>query len=201
MEKARIYFEKAYQLANTTKDFNFKKMAADNMAEIESDDKNYHKALIYREDFEKWNDSINDQNSIWAIADFEKKYAVGQKQKQIKVLEVKNKAKISQRNNFVITTILMFILLIAGIVLLIQKIKINKIILLQKVELDKLLHDNIAITNGAYNLLDNLFNWALIQTKQLYFQMEPLYLIFLRLPISWNFGESYLFKKLFISRI
>ena len=196
--------------------------------------------MIYREDFEKWNDSINDQNSIWAIADFEKKYAVGQKQKQIKVLKVENKAKISQRNNFVITTILLFILLIAGIVLLIQKIKINKIILLQKVELDKLnitkdklftivshdlrssvnalktsntklivslqsknfleldklLHDNTAITNGAYNLLDNLLNWALIQTKQLYFQMEPLHLFSIIQHVEFNYRPLMLNKNI-----
>ena len=113
-------------------------------------------------------------------------------------------------------SIFLFILFISGVFLLIQKIKINKIILLQKTELDelnatkdklfsivshdlrssvtalktsnlklidsleskkyseldKLLHDNSAITNGSYNLLDNLLNWALIQSKQLYFQKE-----------------------------
>lgn len=240
MSKARIYFEKAYKLANKTKDFHFKKMAAGNMAEIESDDKNYHKALIYRVEFEKWNDSINDQNSIWATADFEKKYAVGEKQKQIKVLEVENKAKIFQRNNFIITSILLFILLIAGFVLLIQKINKNKIILLQKVELDKLnetkdklfsvvshdlrssvnalktsnakllgslesknfseldklLHNNTAITNGAYNLLDNLLNWALIQTKQLYFQVEPLHLFSIIQHVEFNYRPLMLNKKI-----
>jgi hypothetical protein len=31
------------------------------------------------------------------------------------------------------------------------------------------LHNNSAIANGAYNLLDNLLHWALLQTKQSYF--------------------------------
>ena len=239
-DKARIYFEKAYKLANNTKDFNFKKMAAGNMAEIESDHNNYSKALDYRLEFEKWNDSINDQNSVWATADFEKKYAIGEQQKQIKVLEVQNTAKIVQRNNFIITSILLFIFLLTGIVLLIQKIKINKIILLQKVELDnlnvtkdklfsivshdlrssvnalktsnvkligslesknyseldELLHDNTAITNGAYNLLDNLLNWALMQTKQLYFQREPLHLFSIIQQVEFNYRPLMLNKKI-----
>jgi signal transduction histidine kinase len=210
------------------------------MAEIEADHKNYSKALDYRLEFEKWNDSINDQNSVWATADFEKKYAIGEQQKQIKVLEVQNTAKIVQRNNFIITSILLFIFLLAGIVLLIQKIKINKIILLQKVELDnlnvtkdklfsivshdlrssvnalktsnvkligslesknyseldELLHDNTAITNGAYNLLDNLLNWALMQTKQLYFQREPLHLFSIIQQVEFNYRPLMLNKKI-----
>ncbi|CAN1563596.1 HATPase domain containing protein [Flavobacteriaceae bacterium] len=239
-DKARIYFEKAYKLANNTKDFNFKKMAAGNMAEIESDHNNYSKALVYRLEFEKWNDSINDQNAIWATADFEKKYAIGEKQKQITVLELENKAKIIQRNNYIICSIFLFILFIIGVVLLIQKIKINKIILLQKVELDelnatkdklfsivshdlrssvtalktsnlklidsleskkyseldKLLHDNSAITNGSYNLLDNLLNWALIQSKQLYFQKESLYLLSIVQQVEFNYRPLMLSKNI-----
>ncbi len=240
MEKAKIYFKKAYQLALKTKDFNFKKTAAGNMAEIELDHKNYSKALDYRLEFEKWNDSINDQNVIWATADFEKKYAVGEKQKQIKVLEVENNAKIIQRNNFIISSILLFILLITGVILLIQKNKINKIILLQKAELaelnankdklfsivshdlrssvnalkisnfnllenleskkyselDKLLQDNSAITNGSYNLLDNLLNWALLQTKQLYFQKEPLHLLSIVQQVEFNYRPLMLNKNI-----
>jgi signal transduction histidine kinase len=240
MEKAKIYFEKSYQLAIKTKDFNFKKTAAGNMAEIESDNKNYSKALDYKLEYEKWNDSINDQNAIWATAEFEKKYAVGEKQKQIKVLELENKAKIIQRNNYIIFSIFLFILFISGVFLLIQKIKINKIILLQKAELDelnatkdklfsivshdlrssvtalkisslklidsleskkyseldKLLHDNSAITNGSYNLLDNLLNWALIQSKQLYFQKESLHLLSIVKQVEFNYRPLMLNKNI-----
>jgi len=237
---AKVYFEKAYQLALKTKDFNFKKTAAGNMAEIEADYKNYSKALDYRLEYEKWNDSINDQNAIWATADFEKKYAVGEKQKQITVLELENIAKITQRNNYIICSIFLFLLLIAGLFLLIQKIKTNKIILLQKAELDKLnatkdklfsivshdlrssvtalktsnfklidsleskkyfeldklLHENSAITNGSYNLLDNLLNWALIQSKQLYFQKEPLHLLSIVQQVEFNYRPLMLNKNI-----
>lgn len=40
--------------------------------------------------------------------------------------------------------------------------------------LDLLLHSNSAIANGAYNLLDNLLHWALLQTEQSYFKQEAL---------------------------
>lgn len=40
--------------------------------------------------------------------------------------------------------------------------------------LDQLLHSNSAIANGAYNLLDNLLHWALLQTEQSYFKQEAL---------------------------
>jgi hypothetical protein len=45
-------------------------------------------------------------------------------------------------------------------------------------ELDTQLHNNSAIANGAYNLLDNLLHWAL-QTKQSYFNKESLRLFFI----------------------
>jgi signal transduction histidine kinase len=43
-------------------------------------------------------------------------------------------------------------------------------------ELDSLLHKNRIIANETYNLLDNLLNWALVQTRQLYFQKDILHL-------------------------
>jgi hypothetical protein len=46
-------------------------------------------------------------------------------------------------------------------------------------ELDTQLHNNSAIANGAYNLLDNLLHWALLQTKQSYFNKESLRLFFI----------------------
>ncbi len=39
-------------------------------------------------------------------------------------------------------------------------------------EISTLLNTNSNIVNGAYNLLDNLLNWALLQTKQSYFHIE-----------------------------
>lgn len=43
-------------------------------------------------------------------------------------------------------------------------------------EIENQLKVNSFITNGIYSLLDNLLNWAMIQTHQLYFHREPLHL-------------------------
>lgn len=54
-------------------------------------------------------------------------------------------------------------------------------------ELDKLLHNNSAIANGSYNLLDNLLHWALMQTKQFYFHKESLHLYSIVQQVEFNY--------------
>jgi signal transduction histidine kinase len=54
-------------------------------------------------------------------------------------------------------------------------------------ELDVLLHTNSTIANGAYNLLDNLLNWALLQTKQAYFYQESLHLATIVQHVEYNY--------------
>ena len=132
------YFEKAYNLSKKTKDFGKKSMASKNMAAVEENRGNFKKALVYRKEYDRWKDSLNNQNKVWAVADFEKKFAVAQKQKQIKVLEVENQLKNSQRNWLFFFAISLFLLLTAGVYFYAQKVKNAKIILLQKNKLDEL---------------------------------------------------------------
>lgn len=54
-------------------------------------------------------------------------------------------------------------------------------------KLDTLLNSNSAIVNGAYNLLDNLLNWALLQTKQTYFHIEEHRLFFIVEHVVFNY--------------
>ena len=63
------------------------------MSIIEQNRKKYKLSLAYRKEFEKWNDSLNDQNKIWEVAELEKKFAVKQKQKEVNVLAAENKLK------------------------------------------------------------------------------------------------------------
>jgi signal transduction histidine kinase len=137
-QQAIPYFEKAYSLSKQIKDFESKGMASKNMSVVEENKSNFKKALIYRKEFEQWKDSVNDQNKVWAVADFEKKFAVAQKQKQIKVLEVENQLKNSQRNWLFFSAICLLFLLTAGVYFYAQKVKNAKIILLQKNKLDEL---------------------------------------------------------------
>ena len=66
------------------------------MSVVEENRKDYIKALKYRKEYEQWKDSLNDQNKIYETAQLEKKIAVEQKQKEVQVLEVENKAKEAQ---------------------------------------------------------------------------------------------------------
>jgi light-regulated signal transduction histidine kinase (bacteriophytochrome) len=52
-----------------------------------------------------------------------------------------------------------------------------------------------AIANGAYNLLDNLLHWALLQTKQSYFK-ESLRLFFIVEQMVYNYKPLMLDKNI-----
>jgi signal transduction histidine kinase len=62
--------------------------------------------------------------------------------------------------------------------------------------LDDLLNTNSAIVNGAYNLLDNLLHWALLQTEQSYFEMESMPLFFIVEQTAYNYKPLMLDKKI-----
>ncbi len=55
------------------------------------------------------------------------------------------------------------------------------------VEVKSLLQNNSAIVNSAYNLLDNLLNWALLQTKQSYFEITKLRLFIIVEHVAYNY--------------
>ncbi|WP_165783957.1 tetratricopeptide repeat-containing sensor histidine kinase [Flavobacterium alvei] len=137
-KQAIPYFEKGYSLSNKINRFDLKYRASKNMSVVEENRGDFKQAIVYRKESEQWKDSLNDQNKVWAVADFEKKFAVAQKQKQIKVLEVENRLKNSQRNWLFFSAISLLLLLTAGIYFYAQKVKNAKIILLQKNKLDEL---------------------------------------------------------------
>jgi len=239
-KQAIPYFEKAYSLSTKIRDIDTKRVASKNMAVVEENRGNFKQALAYRKESEQWKDSLNNQNKIWAVADFEKKYAVAQKQKQISVLKVENELKNTQRNTMFFSTIGLLLLLTGGVYVYGQKVKNAKIILSQKEkldelnatkdqlfsivshdlrssvnalktsnikltsslesknydELDKLLHQNSAIANGAYSLLDNLLHWALLQTQQLYFHKDSVHLFSIVQQIEYSYNPLLLEKKI-----
>ncbi len=135
---AIFYFKKSYETSKNVKAFDKKRDASKNMAVVEENRNNYKEALTYRKESEKWQDSLNNQNKVWALADYEKKYAVAQKQKQISVLKIENKLKDTQRNTMFYSVLGLLSLLIGGVYVYGQKVKNAKIILSQKVRLDEL---------------------------------------------------------------
>jgi signal transduction histidine kinase len=237
---AIYYFKKSYELSKKINNITTKQTASKNMAVVEENRGNFKEALAYRKESEQWKDSLNNQNKVWAIADFEKKYTVAQKQKQITILKVENKLKDTQRNGLFYSVLALLLLLIGGVYVYAQKVKNSKIILTQKNkldelnatkdqlfsivshdlrssvnalktsnsklttsletknynELDQLLHQNSAIANGAYSLLDNLLHWALLQTKQLYFHKDSVHLYSIVQQIEYNYKPLLLDKAI-----
>lgn len=238
--QAIFYFKKSYELSKKSKSVSKKATTAGNMATVEENRENFKQALIYRKEFEQWTDSLNNQNKIWAVADYEKKYAIAQKQKQISVLKIENKLKETQRKTMFFSTLGLLLLLSGGVYAYAQKVKNAKIILTQKEKLDELnatkdqlfsivshdlrssvnalktsntklttsletknydqldllLHQNSTIANGAYNLLDNLLHWALLQTKQLYFHKDSVHLFSIVQQIEYNYKPLLLDKSI-----
>ncbi|MCB4799907.1 tetratricopeptide repeat-containing sensor histidine kinase [Neotamlana laminarinivorans] len=225
------YFEKAYRLSKSIKDFKAKQIATINMAVVEENRKNFEKALVYRKEYEQWKDSLNDQNKIYEVAKLEKEYAVKAKQKEVNFLKVENKAKLKERNGLLYSALTLLILLGVTLYFNKEKTKANNIISAQKEKLDALnvtkdklfsivshdlrssvnalkksntnlvntvasknlkevnvlLKNNSTIVNGAYNLLDNLLNWALLQTKQSYFEITSIRLFFIVEQVVYNY--------------
>lgn len=238
--KAIPYFEKAYQLAQKENLLNLKEDAAINMAIVEENRLNYKKAIVYRKEYEKWKDSLNNQNRIWAIAKLEKKFAIKEKQKEVNLLEAKNEIHRAERNTLLWSSGLLLTLLGTGIYFYLQKVKTNLIISKQKAVLDDLnatkdklfsivshdlrssvnalkssnsklqnsldsknyelldtqLNTNSAIANGAYNLLDNLLNWALLQTEQSFFYQENTHLLSIARQVAFNYEPLMVHKSI-----
>lgn len=234
------YFEKAYQLAKKTSNFNLRRSTSKNMSVVEENRKNFEKALKYRKEAQQWKDSLNDQNKIYEVAKLEKKFAVQQKQKEVNILQVQNELQETQRTIFLYAAIGLLILLGIGIYFYREKVKTNQVIASQKETLDelnttkdklfsivshdlrssvnalkssnKMLVDNLAsknlnalenllqknssIVNGAYGLLDNLLNWALLQTGQQYFYIDKLRLFIIIEQVAYNYKPLLLEKEL-----
>ncbi len=54
-------------------------------------------------------------------------------------------------------------------------------------EINTMLEQNSAVVNGAYGLLDNLLHWALLQTKQSYFEIASLRLYSIAEQVVYNY--------------
>lgn len=234
------YFKKAYAFSKHTKRFDLKKNTALNMAIVEENRKNFLKSLTYRKEYEQWKDSLTDQNKIYEVAQMEKQFAVKEKQKEVILLQAKNRIKIAERNGFLYSAIILLLLLITLFYSYRGKIKRNMIITAQKEslnelnttkdklfsivshdlrssvhaikrsnkkvtdnleskdkgELKRLLQQNGSIVNSAYNLLDNLLNWALLQTKQAYFEITELHLSVLVDQVAYDYTPLFLEKEI-----
>lgn len=89
-------------------------------------------ALRYRKEFERWKDSLTSQQKIWSVAQYEKRLALSEKQKEIDLLAAEQQLQINQRNSLLLIAGLLLILLMVGLYFYIYKSKSHRIIQEQK---------------------------------------------------------------------
>ena len=106
----------AYELAKNTNEFDLKRLSTLNMSISEELKNNLPLALSYRKEYEKWNDSLNDQNKVWEVAEIEKEFAVKQKQKEVNILAAENKLKVAERNKLLYAAVGLLLLLLIIII-------------------------------------------------------------------------------------
>ncbi len=230
-DEAIPYFQKAYDLSLKTKDYVLRQSSALNMAVVEENRKDFEKSTAYRKEYDRWKDSVNDQQKVWEIAQVEKRYIAQEKQREIHLLEIENRIKSKERNVILLGAGLLLIVLVLLIYFYRQKIKTNHLILTQKENLDQLnafknrlfsivshdLRSSVhglrvsaeklrlktsehqdaelraliaaqgAIANSTFGLLDNLLNWALLQSDQIYFHSERVALAKIIDQVTINF--------------
>ena len=230
-EKAIAYYEKAYHLSKKYGSYDLKLSTAHNMAVVEENRKHFDAALTYRKEFERWNDSLSDQNKIYEVAQIEKRLALAHKQQRVELLETENKLKQARLNTYLFAALLLMAIIIFGTYFYRQNVLRSRVILHQKQELDLLnatkdqlfsivshdlrssvhalsvsnsklkdkvqkkeynslenqLEENSVIATNTYNMLDNLLNWALLQTEGGYFKQEEHRLSMLIDQVAFNF--------------
>lgn len=238
--QAIIYFIKAYRLSKKIDAYEVKWKASKNLSTIEEDRGNFKEALLYRKESERWKDSLNQQSKVWAFAEFEKKYTIAIKQKQIDLLKAENENKKNQKKEYLFLIATLSLLLLGGVFVYNKHLKGTNKIMYQKnkldelnnskdqlfsvvshdlrssvnalkksnsmllnslktknyEELDQLLHCNSLIANSTYNLLDNLLHWALLQTKQMYFNKESIHVYSIVKQIEFDYIPLFLCKEI-----
>lgn len=63
-------------------------------------------------------------------------------------------------------------------------------------QVEFLLKTNELLASSTYHLLDNLFQWALVQTQQAYFSIEPMKLFFIIEQVAYNFEALFQVKNI-----
>jgi signal transduction histidine kinase len=109
-----IYFEKAYNLANRSRDLSMKVLCTCNLAQVNLNGGNYEKSAKLFEKCKELTNEKYDIDKIWESSQLEKKLMLKVKQKEISNLANENRLRNLQRNVFVILAIFLFFILLMG---------------------------------------------------------------------------------------
>ena len=133
-EKARIYAVKSLELA---KKYGLKNEVSDaslKLSVLYEDAGDHAKSLAFYKEYVYYRDSVNNIQSVQQMADLRTDFEVSKKQKEVDLLETRNKLRIAERNGFVFASLLLVALLIASVYFYTQKVKRNKMVLAQKMQ-------------------------------------------------------------------
>lgn len=132
------YFLKAYEMTLLIDNFELKHRSALNMSIVEENRGNFEQAIEYRKEYDRWRDSLNNQQKVWEIAELEKRHLSEQKQREIGLLEKDNKIKETERNAMILGSVVLLFVIALLVYAYRMTAKRNKLIAAQKEALDEL---------------------------------------------------------------
>ncbi len=143
------------------------------------------KALSFYKDFVMYRDSVSNLESVQKVADLRTDFEVSEKQKEVDLLETRNKLRIAERNGFVFASLLLAALLIASVYFYTQKVKRNKMMAAQKIQEAEINHQK--------DLLQSVITSQEAERKRIGMDLHDevgAALSTLRIKIEKNTGES-----------
>lgn len=98
------------------------------------------KALTYYKEFVAYRDSVHNIESVLQMADLRTNFEVSEKQKEVDLLETRNKLRLAERNGFIFASLLLVAVLITSVYFYKQRAKRNKLIAAQKLQEAEIVH-------------------------------------------------------------
>ena len=138
--KAKNYAAKSLELAQK---YGLKKEVSDaslKLSVLYEDSGDHSRSLSFYKKYIKYRDSVHNIESVQQMADLRTDFEVSEKQKEVDLLETRNKLRIAERNGFVFASLLLAALLIASVYFYTQKVKRNKMIVAQKMQEAEISH-------------------------------------------------------------
>lgn len=97
-------------------------------------------SLSYYKDYITYRDSFANLETVQKVADLRTDYEVAKKQKEVDLLNTKNKLRSAERNGFVFASLLLVVILCSSIYYYTQRAKRNKLLAAQKMQEAEILH-------------------------------------------------------------
>ncbi len=139
-EKAKTFAVKSLELAQK---YGLKKEMSDaslKLSALYEDSGDHARSLSFYKEYIKYRDSVHNIESVQQMADLRTDFEVSKKQKEVDLLETRNKLRIAERNGFVFASLLLAALLIASVYFYTQKVKRNKMVVAQKMQEAEISH-------------------------------------------------------------